>query len=261
MIGFEARTPILGFNVPEAVVLGNTGRSLYNSMQLGLTKRMSERRAIQSGLHLFALEGHQLRGPRQHLWRRQAGRARTPASWCRTTSAISTRTMRCPTSTGRTGSAGAGSGSCPGRACLSGFRFSGFVQMQSGLPYSIYSVEPELGNVSQFGIWCGLRRALSRRLRPAQPVRNARRPAPARRRSDRGRVQQERAVLADDGGGRLSGEPGIRQSRSERAARLLAAARGPELAKAFSLGGVRDVELRWDVFNVFDTVNYALPKT
>ncbi len=25
VIGFEARTPILGFNVPEAVVLGNTG--------------------------------------------------------------------------------------------------------------------------------------------------------------------------------------------------------------------------------------------
>ena len=31
------------------------------------------------------------------------------------------------------------------------------------------------------------------------------------------------------------------------------------LAKAFSLGGARNVELRWDVFNVFNTVNYALP--
>ncbi len=31
------------------------------------------------------------------------------------------------------------------------------------------------------------------------------------------------------------------------------------LAKAFSLGGSRNFELRWDVFNVFNTVNYALP--
>ena len=37
IIGFEARTPVLGFNVPEAVLLGNTGRSLYNSVQLGLS--------------------------------------------------------------------------------------------------------------------------------------------------------------------------------------------------------------------------------
>ena len=42
VIGFEARTPVLGFNVPEAVVLRNTGRSLYNSMQLNLAKRMAD---------------------------------------------------------------------------------------------------------------------------------------------------------------------------------------------------------------------------
>ena len=42
LIGFEARTPILGFNVPEAVVLRNTGRSLYNSLQLNLAKRMAD---------------------------------------------------------------------------------------------------------------------------------------------------------------------------------------------------------------------------
>jgi hypothetical protein len=31
------------------------------------------------------------------------------------------------------------------------------------------------------------------------------------------------------------------------------------LAKAFSLGTRRNVELRWDVFNVLNTVNYGLP--
>ena len=42
VIGFEARTPVLGFNVPEAVVLRNTGRSRYNSLQLNLAKRMAD---------------------------------------------------------------------------------------------------------------------------------------------------------------------------------------------------------------------------
>ena len=41
VIGFEARGPILGFNIPEAVLLANTGRSLYNSLQFNLLKRMS----------------------------------------------------------------------------------------------------------------------------------------------------------------------------------------------------------------------------
>ena len=51
----------------------------------------------------------------------------------------------------------------PGQGLLSGFRFSGFVQLQSGLPYSIYSAEPELGKrqpVRRSGP--RLRRSLSR---------------------------------------------------------------------------------------------------
>lgn len=31
------------------------------------------------------------------------------------------------------------------------------------------------------------------------------------------------------------------------------------LAKSFPLGGTRAFELRWEVFNVFKTVNFALP--
>ena len=42
------------------MLLGNTGRSLYNSLQLSLAKRMSRRRAVQPRLHLLAVEGHEL---------------------------------------------------------------------------------------------------------------------------------------------------------------------------------------------------------
>lgn len=31
------------------------------------------------------------------------------------------------------------------------------------------------------------------------------------------------------------------------------------LARSFAFGVARSVEVRWDVFNVFNTVNYALP--
>ena len=41
VIPFEARAPILGFNIPEAVLLDNTGHSRYHSLQLNLLKRLS----------------------------------------------------------------------------------------------------------------------------------------------------------------------------------------------------------------------------
>ena len=72
VIGFEARTPVLGFNVPEAVLLANTGRSLYNSIQFNLMKRMSRRRAVPRRLHLLTVQGHEFGRSRQHGGRRQA---------------------------------------------------------------------------------------------------------------------------------------------------------------------------------------------
>ena len=40
-IGFEARVPILGFNVPEALLLASKGDSRYHGAQFSLTKRLS----------------------------------------------------------------------------------------------------------------------------------------------------------------------------------------------------------------------------
>ena len=73
--GSKRAAPILGFNIPEAVLLANTGRSLYNSLQLNLMKRMSNGLQFNLVLHLLAVEGHELGGPGQHGRRRQAGRA------------------------------------------------------------------------------------------------------------------------------------------------------------------------------------------
>ena len=47
-INFEARVPILGFNVPEALILRSNGESTYHGAQFGLNQRLSR------GLHFNA---------------------------------------------------------------------------------------------------------------------------------------------------------------------------------------------------------------
>src|SRR5690606_26101922 len=41
IINFEARVPILGFNVPEAILLESKGTSDYHAAQFNLTRRLS----------------------------------------------------------------------------------------------------------------------------------------------------------------------------------------------------------------------------
>ena len=48
VINFESRVPILGFNVPEALILRSNGESTYHGAQFGLTQRLSR------GLHFNA---------------------------------------------------------------------------------------------------------------------------------------------------------------------------------------------------------------
>jgi hypothetical protein len=42
LIGFEARGPILGFNMPEALILQSSANSIYHGLQLGVTRRFSK---------------------------------------------------------------------------------------------------------------------------------------------------------------------------------------------------------------------------
>ena len=111
VIGFEARTPILGFNVPEAVLLSNTGRSLYNSLQVGLSKRMSDGLQFNLAYTYSRSKDTSSADPGSTAG---GGKPDTPntGSWCRETTATSMRTTRSRISIVRTDSAAAGSGSC-----------------------------------------------------------------------------------------------------------------------------------------------------
>jgi hypothetical protein len=148
----------------------------------------------------------------------------------------------------------------PGAGALGGLRFSGFVQLQSGLPYSIYSAEPELGNASQYADLVrgsgGLYRLGFGRPSLCGSVDDLRRAG-----HDPTEAAFDTSVLCSPttaaggypdnlGFGNLGRNVlrGFWQRRVDLS-----------LAKSFPLGGTRNVELRWDVFNVFNTVNYAIP--
>jgi len=152
VINFEARVPILGFNVPEALVLRSDGSSNYHGAQFSITQRLSR------GLHFNAA----------YTWSKSMDTSSTD-----------------PGST-----AGSGKPDVPNTGfvvqgdlrnldanralsdfdrthrfslnfvydiprlgdskILSGWQLSGFFQAQSGTPYSILSPEPEIQTAVQY---------------------------------------------------------------------------------------------------------------
>ena len=147
VIGFESRGPILGFNIPEAVLLANTGRSLYNSLQVNFLRRMAE--GFQFNMsYTYARSkdtssadpGSTSGGGKPDVpnvgFAVQGDQRNLDANY-----ALSDfdRPHRFSTSFIY---------ELPGFA--RGFRLSGFVQLQSGLPYSIFSAEPEVQTAAQY---------------------------------------------------------------------------------------------------------------
>ena len=148
----------------------------------------------------------------------------------------------------------------PGQGALSGFRLSGFVQVQSGLPYFIYSAEPELQTAAQStdlvrgsgGIY---------RLGFGRPSLCGSLDELRQAGDDATEEAFNKDVLCSPstiaggypqnfGVGNL-GRNVLRGSWQRRF--------DLSLSKSFQFASSRSVELRWDIFNVFNTVNYALP--
>jgi hypothetical protein len=153
VINFEARVPILGFNVPEALILRSNGESTYHGAQFGLTQRLSR------GLHFNASytwaksldtsstdpgstagsgkpdvpnTGFVVQGDLRNL---EANRA---VSDFDRTHRFSLSFVYDIPSLGSTSK------------FLTGWQMSGFFQAQTGTPYSIFSPEPELQTAPQY---------------------------------------------------------------------------------------------------------------
>ena len=153
VINFEARVPILGFNVPEALILRSNGESTYHGAQFGLTQRLSR------GLHFNA----------SYTWSKSLDTSSTdPGSTAGSgkpdvpntgfvvqgdlrnldaNHAVSDfdRTHRFSLSfVYDIPSFGSKS------RLLTGWQMSGFFQAQTGTPYSIFSPEPEVQTAPQY---------------------------------------------------------------------------------------------------------------
>ena len=153
VINFEARVPVLGFNVPEALVLRSNGESTYHGAQFGLTQRLSR------GLHFNASytwsksidtsstdpgstagggkpdvpnSGFVVQGDLRDL---EANRA---VSDFDRTHRFSLSFVYDVPSFGSTGK------------FFTGWQLSGFFQAQTGMPFSIFSPEPEVQTAPQY---------------------------------------------------------------------------------------------------------------
>ena len=258
IIGFEARGPILGFNIPEAVILSNTGRSQYNSVQFNLARRMS--RGLQYNLAYtysrskdtssvdpgstagggkpdvpnagFAAQGNQRDLDANYALSDFDRPHRFSGSWV---------------------------WDLPGRGLLGGFRFSGFVQMQSGLPYSIYSAEPEFSNASQYGDLVrgsgGLYRLAFGRPSLCGSLEDLQQHGddPTEAAFNKSVLCSPTTVAGGYPGNQGFGNLGRNVLRGFWQRRV-----DLSIAKGFRFGA-GSFEVRWDIFNVLNTVNYGLP--
>jgi hypothetical protein len=260
VIPFEARAPILGFNIPEAVLLDNTGRSLYNSLQINFMRRMYEglqfnmsytysRSKDTSSVDPGSTSGSGKPDTPNVGFAVQGNQRDLDANY-----ALSDfdRPHRFSTSFIY---------ELPGFA--RGFRVSGFVQIQSGLPYSIYAAEPEIQTAAQYtnlvrgsgGIYraafgrpslCG---SLDDLLQTG--------PDPTEAAFNIAALCSPSTVAGGYPDNQGFGNLGRNVLRAFWQKRV-----DLSLARNFRFGGNNGVnlELRWDVFNVFNNVNFALPE-
>ena len=254
VIGFEARVPILGFNVPEAVLLQSSSNSIYNALQLNLTKRMSSgiqfntsytwSRSIDNnssdpgstaggGKPDVPNAGFVVQGDQRNL-----SMNRAVSDFDRSHRFSLSFVYELPTggSTSR---------------WIRGWSLSGFTQIQTGSPFSIFASEPEIATVGQLtdrvrgsgGLY---------RLGFGRPNINGTVDELRQKGSDPTEQFFNASVLTSPLGG--FGNLGRNVLRNDYQKRF-----DVSLAKNTTIKESLAFEFRWDVFNLFNNVNFATP--
>ncbi len=153
VIGFEARVPILGFNVPEALLLRSNAYSDYNGAHFSLTKRFSKglqfnaAYTFSKSIDIMSSDPGSTAGSGKpdvpNTGFIAQGDARNPennkgiADFDRTHRFSTNFVWEIPT--GRINS-----------RFVKGWTISGFFQAQSGTPFTVFASEPEIANASQY---------------------------------------------------------------------------------------------------------------
>ncbi len=153
IINFEARVPLLGFNVPEALLLTNGAYSNYDSAQFVLNKRFSNNlqfniaytfsksidtlstdpgSAAGGGRPDVPNSGFVIQGDN-----RNPDNNRAVSDFDRTHRFSSSLTYEIPSFGSR-------------NPFLTGYQISSFIQLQSGSPFTVFSPEPEITSATQY---------------------------------------------------------------------------------------------------------------
>lgn len=151
VLPFEARGLILGFNIPEALLLESSANSIYHGLQVGLTKRFSKGLQFNAFYTWSKSMDYQSSDPGSTAG---SGRPDVPNTGfvvqgdqrdLRGNRGLSDfdRTHRFSASYVYELPLG-------DSAFLKGWQVSGFAQIQSGSPFSIFAAEPEIGNITHY---------------------------------------------------------------------------------------------------------------
>jgi hypothetical protein len=153
VITFEGRARYLGFDVPEAILLGNSAASNYHSAQISLTKRFS--RGLEFNL-AYTYSKSLDNGSADPGSTAGSGKPDLPnVGFTSQGDAFNSRANYAPSDFDRPHRFSASySFAIPtfGRqsSLLTGWTISGFYQAQSGVPFSIFSAEVTVANPTQY---------------------------------------------------------------------------------------------------------------
>jgi hypothetical protein len=254
VINFEARVPVLGFNVPEALLLQSNGTSNYHGAQFSLTKRLS--RGLQfnaaytwsksldtsstdpgstagGGKPDVPNAGFVVQGDQRRLEDNRA-----VSDFDRTHRFSLNFVYSVPTF----GSS---------KWLFDGWQLSGFFQAQTGVPFSIISPEPEIANATQYSNLVrgsgGLIRLGFGRPSLCGTIDELR---------QQGADITEEAFNASS----LCSPLGINGSLGRNVLRASSQSRFDfGILKTTKLTERMTLEFGWDVFNVFNKANFAVP--
>ncbi|MDQ3041268.1 MAG: TonB-dependent receptor, partial [Acidobacteriota bacterium] len=154
VINFEARVPLLGFNVPEALLLTNGSYSDYNSAQFSLTKRFSNNLQFNMGYTFSKSIDNNSSDPGSTAGsgkpdvpntgfvtqgdQRNLDNNRGLSDFDRTHRFSASFLYRIPNFGFD-------------NEFANGWEVSSFVQLQSGSPFTVFASEPEISTVAQYG--------------------------------------------------------------------------------------------------------------
>jgi hypothetical protein len=267
VITFEGRARYLGFDVPEAILLGNSAYSNYHALQLGLIKRFSRGIGFNLNYTYSKALDNASADPGSTAG---SGKPDLPnVGFTSQGDAFNTRANYGPSDFDRTNRFSAsfvydipsfGSDS----RLLRGWNLSGFFQVQSGVPFSIFSAETTVGTAANYSNTAdntrlgsaGLYRLAFGRPSLCGTLDQLRTPG-----ADKTEKYFDGSVLCNP----LSLAGGYPNNRGfgNLGRNVL---RGPNqqrfdigLAKKTSVSENLSAEFRVDVFNVFNRVNFATP--